>query len=293
MLTFTALTVSDKNKIEKFTRDFEPYSDFNFTSLYSWSLHSQVKYCLNKGVLYLILPDYITQKPVYSFLTDKDPNTVAATFAKSLNKKALKYDLLPQDVAERLDDNLFEIKEDRGSFDYILDTKAFSSCKGKAYADIRYKFSRFDRLYDNLELLDFIPNDSDQLKDALVLAKTWANKKAKPELYKDEIYAFSRFLNFMKDNRSIETVAYKNKNRLVAFAAYETVGNYAIGHFLKYDPTYAGIYYKLVHEVCKRLSDNDVEMLNIEQDLDIRGLRQAKMHLRPLKFLKKYQATPL
>jgi hypothetical protein len=128
------------------------------------------------------------------------------------------------------------------------------------------------------------------IKKAAALANRWANrKKLKNEVYEYELYAFNRFLLAARDVDSLRFCAYELDGELVGLVAAEKLGNgYAIGHFLKYDPDVFGIYYHLVKAICLQLHEEKIDFINIEQDLGNPGLREAKMHLRPVNFLKKF-----
>lgn len=296
MLTFSTLTASDANIIEEFVRDFEPYSDFNFVSLLSWALDSQTTFCLTEDCLFLALPDYLTQKTSYSFMS-KNPIKALSLFNEWLERQQRPafFSLIPESVAKALDktapDSLsYLLTEDRNNFDYIIDCSDFAALKGKGYADIRYKLSYFRRTYlDEITTLEFNPNNTAHTQLALSLAQKWAANKS-PDDTQDELEALSRFLELAKDKENLFFKAYLHQGYLVAFASYELVGKeYALGHFLKYNPAYKGAYYQLVYEVCKDVNNiHNRKWLNIEQDLGIKGLRDTKLHLKPCGFLKKY-----
>ena len=66
---------------------------------------------------------------------------------------------------------------------------------------------------------------------------------------------------------------------------------YAIRHFMKADTSYKGIYSYIVSESAKILLESGKKYLNIEQDLGLANLRQAKKSYRPVQFLKKYTVS--
>src|SRR3989344_5884162 len=65
---FKKLELSDKEEIEKFTGQFEPYSDFNFVSLYSWNTKDEFKICFLNGNFVVRFLDYDSLVPFYTFL---------------------------------------------------------------------------------------------------------------------------------------------------------------------------------------------------------------------------------
>lgn len=301
MLIFSTLNASDANAINEIVSRFKPYSDFNFISLYSWSLHSQVKFCIYNDCLFLILPDYVTQEPSYTFICGSNYEQNLELFIAWLKSRSLPLDfvLLPEDVIKNLLPYLektytYEILEDRDSFDYILDTRQLSLAEGKKYEDIRYKTSLFNRTWgDSIKDMSFDPRNHDHKLMAIKLASRWAErKKDNNHLYQDEIDAFNRFLNISAQRGDIIFKAFSHHDDLIALASYERISeDFSLGHFLKFDYNYKNLYYKLVRDICHDHVQIGVPFINIEQDLGIEGMRQAKTHLKPVDFFKKYSLT--
>jgi hypothetical protein len=80
---------------------------------------------------------------------------------------------------------------------------------------------------------------------------------------------------------------------LRGFTLWESVagGRWSIHHFMKADPSIAGLSSLLVHERSRVLLAAGHEFANIEQDLGIPGLAAFKCSLRPCRFLRKYLIT--
>jgi|GEM_PF-2504383 len=299
MLEFKTLTFSDFDTINEFVNKLEFYSDFNFLSLFSWSLHSQTSYCLDDDCLYISLPDYITQEMSYSFLAKNNYSECFIKYCEWLTRMSfpLKFNLIPQIVKEKLMDDLIltdyrvEAVKDRDSFDYVISPSKISQALGSEFSDFRYKIKRFEKEFgNNMNIRKLNTNSDKDIVSCIELANKWASKdKDNPTAHKDEIDAYIRFLHAAKRLDNLITVLFTYNDEVVAFAACELLDNTrAIGHFLKYDPAYQGIYYYVVNNICKQLYALGIKELNIEQDLGIPGLRQAKMYLRPSRLLEKY-----
>lgn len=52
---FKKLELSDEEKIEKITKKFPPYSDFNFVSMWSWNIYNTVTISQLKKNLVVLL----------------------------------------------------------------------------------------------------------------------------------------------------------------------------------------------------------------------------------------------
>lgn len=139
MISFKPLTLSDISIIQNYVNQFKPYSDFNFISMYSWSLHSQVKYCLQSDALYISLPDYLSQKPVFSFLCKNNYEEHLEKFVEWLkyNSLPIRFDLVPRDVAIEVQKilirrgSVYKMVENRDNFDYILDVNRIAQARGE------------------------------------------------------------------------------------------------------------------------------------------------------------------
>ncbi len=65
--------------------------------------------------------------------------------------------------------------------------------------------------------------------------------------------------------------------------------NCVISHFEKAkSKDYNGIYPYLKHRTAQVLWERDISFINLEQDLGIQGLREAKKQFHPSSYLKKY-----
>lgn len=303
MLKFKFLELNDKDLVENFLINFPYYSDFNFTSLFSWSLHSQTKFCLGEDCLYIILPDYTNQKPIISFMGHNPvSNLISVLEFLEKEKSDMELRLIPHHVAKKItieEQRKIGIKikkiKDRDNFDYIIDVEKIFKSSGREYKSYRQKISRFKHYHQDVTTAKFNPNNDTDINKVMALSKLWGKyKKNKGAIFEDELYALSRFLTNAKTSNKIRYQTLVHNNRFVGFISYEIIDSkHTIGHFLKYDPSYDGSYQMLIKLMCEDLYELGGKYINIEQDLGIPTLRHAKMHLRPSKFLEKYTITKI
>src|SRR5579872_6060880 len=84
---FDILDLSSKTLIEDYVRPFEPYSDYNFTSLWAYNISNTVSYSFLYDNLIIKFSDYISSEPFYSFLgTNHITETINQLLAKSTNE---------------------------------------------------------------------------------------------------------------------------------------------------------------------------------------------------------------
>jgi len=301
MIEFKPLAIEDKDRIEQFTSRFSSYSDFNFISLYSWSLHSQTQFYLDDEIIMLKLPDYSSQTFINTFMVlDNNDINIPKIFEAYRKNDQIKFDLLPEDIILPLkvylqNNNIkFNLVKDRDSFDYLLDVDRTVKAEGGMYSDYRYKISKFKREWSKI-ITDYSFNakKKSDVQLAYVLFKDWVlSRNTKDVNYEYESLAFSRFLTIVKYSNSVKFKALAWGNKLVSFCSYEILNkNTAIGHFVKYDPSIPYIFPYTVYEVCKDLQLIGIKTLNIEQDLGIPNLRASKEHLRPVGYLEKYSLS--
>jgi len=77
--------------------------------------------------------------------------------------------------------------------------------------------------------------------------------------------------------------------RVVGFSVLEDIGSKTfLVHFRKMDRRLSGLPTRLAQEEARFVVSVGGEILNIEQDLGIPGLRTAKQRERPIGYLRKY-----
>ncbi len=291
--TLKKLELNDRHIIGQFTKQFPPYNDFEFLSLWVYNVdNNNAVYILNDNLV-IRIQDFVTGDYFYSFLgTNKLKRTVATLLAKSKEENLGNQLRLVPEVAIQSFPELeehFLVKEDPDSFDYILSVDDIADLRGKRFHDKRNLVNNFKRLYQHhrIRQLDF-DNDTTK-KDILELFFRWEKQKGKSRNEtRIELTAIKRLLDFANIHNVMGLGAYHD-NKLIGFVTYHTVHDrYAILSFEKGDTSYRGIYEYLKHQAAKHLKSLDIKYINYEQDLGIPGLKRAKILWKPKFFLKKY-----
>jgi uncharacterized protein len=294
---FKNLELNDKEEFEKITKKFDLFSDYNFISLWVYNVENDSRISILNENIVIRFRDYITNEPFYSFLGN---NKVENTINKLLELSRMegfesKLKLIPEiNIKDLLNQNKFIISEDRDNFDYIASVEDLANLFGDEYHSHKNLVNYFNKTYtschiNKLNLLD--PAIHDQI---LKVFYTWELKKDKKrDETIHELSAIQRILRDVNDFDLISLGVY-DKEELVGFiiASLEQK-NYAIGHFIKADFEYKGIFYLLNHELAKILKEKEYKHFNMEQDLGIPGLRNSKELWNPTHFLKKYIITEI
>lgn len=292
------IILEDRQAFQKYTSQFPPYSDFHFTSLWSYNTENDVKISNLNDNLVMLFRDYITKEPFYTFIGSNKPSeTIKALLSETKGKKLMNMlKLIPEHSLINLHElnRQFDIAEDPDNYDYILSVDEQCDLTGNKFHAQRNHISRFNREYPRrIEIKELEGNDAEVQKDIIELFYFWEKQKDKKrEDTEIELTAINRLL---KDNKSFELViigAY-DKGRMVGFTLSDAVDDeHAMLSFAKGDTDYFGIYQVLFHETAKVFKSKCIKYINIEQDLGIPGLKFSKQQWNPVRYLKKFIIKP-
>lgn len=293
---FKKLELSDKKKIEKVSRAFLPYSDFNFASLWNYNISNTYEWTLLNGNLVMKLADYMTDE---HFLTFIGKNNVVDTVQKLLahakeNKLAHSLKLIPEEVIHKADTlkDYFDVKEDPDNHDYILSIKEYLTYSGNKFASKRRNLKKFSELFPDAGIEELDLSKKSLQKEILGIFNQWSKmKKHTEEDVKHELIATQRFIENSIHFDHI-SLGIRHNGRLISYSLLEKGHQrYLHNHFMKTLPNHKGLFEKMDHEVSKYADRAGFSHINIQQDLGIEGLRIAKSLGRPTRFLKKFRIT--
>lgn len=294
---FKKLELSDRKEVEEFTSKFPPYSDFNFTSLWTWNTKdARMLSKLNENLV-ILFTDYETNKPSLSFLGVNKLGKTASellNFAKN-NGLPEVLSFIPEELVKELGDSGLSVEEDRDNFDYIFSLSQLSTLRGLKYKAKRRGVNNFLALYPNVVFKTDKSVNPILYKHIARLVQKWTTKKesgseADDSGFKNEEKALRKILETENKNLLIFT-CFLNDN-LIGFEIDEMLSpRYAMAHFSKANTSYKGIYDFLNTKLSKYLKNEGVEFCNWEQDLGIGNLRKSKMSYCPVGFLKKYKVS--
>jgi len=289
---FKDIELSDKAYIKAFTSKFPPYSDFNFTAMWSWSwnMNQKMMICqLNKNLV-VLFNDYVSGQRFLSFIGDnKVSETASQLIAHSLKHYKTSFlKLIPEEIAGALPKSEFLITPDRDSYDYVYSISHLASMNSWTQNSLSKGIRQFVKKYPNYIIKQ---NSFKEISknEYLEVFKRWSkNKKINNYFELNEYKAFEKFLQNHDDN--IKIISLYINNVLVGFNMCEIISHdYANSGFSKADIKYhASIYALLNWEEAKILKEQGIKYYNWEQDLGILGLRKAKMKYEPDFFLNKF-----
>jgi hypothetical protein len=285
------IELSDKETVKSFTTPYPPYSDFNFTSMWSWDTDGEMALAQLNGNLVVRFTDYVTCEPFYSFIGSSDVDATARTLLETSARQGLApvLKLVPESAAVMLNADIFRAEADPAHADYMLSVERLHTFAGSAFQQKRRRLRQFLNVNPSaqLEVLDVRQGDIvDKIKG--LFTRWFANKNASGTLDDDHEYkAFCRCIDFPSH---LMTYGVYVGDAFVAFIMLEDVGGgFAICHFEKADmTTYQHVMPFLRQQVGCVLSERQFIYVNMEQDLGIEGLRFSKLSYAPDHYLKKY-----
>lgn len=290
---FSKVNLASSIVINDFTSRFEPYSDFNFISLWSWDTSGEHEYSILHDNLVIKLSDYVTNEATFSVLGTGQADRTAyelLSYAKTVVvEPCLK--VVPEVFAERLSHN-FEVKEDPDSFDYIYSTAAIAAYQGNEYKNKRQLRSKFEQTYPEAEMIHESASSPEAQVKVFDLLHRWAKEKienGKAIDLKNEQSAILRSLKAADNDLKIFLTTLRLGDEIIAFSIDEIVSEeYAISHFFKTDHSHTGCTEYFNSAMASHLRATGIKYWNWEQDLGIPGLKDTKQRYRPVHYLKKF-----
>jgi hypothetical protein len=289
---FKHLALEDKEPVESIISGYEPYSDFNFTSLWSYNTNNELKVSMLYNNLVIELPDYLTSKPTLSVLGQHMVDETVGELLDYGQTHGMGHGLklVPEVVVQHLKNPAaFVIKEDEDNHDYILLVDEVSTFTGQKYYDKRNLVNRFHKAHPEHAILELDFTNQSVHHEIYRVFDVWLEHS--PQSQEEsaiEKTAIRRLLGAAGHLDTLGLGCYVD-NELVGFTIYEkSFRKYGFISFEKADRKFPGLYATLNHETAKKLRALGCEFINFEQDMGIPGLKQAKQLWRPVKFLRKY-----
>lgn len=287
------LELSDREEVEAYIRQYGPYSDFNFVSMWCYDTDHKAELSKLNGNLVLKFQDYIDLEMFYTFLgTSQVQETVNELLDHAVSEGIKPYlQLVPHtSIKSLIDHPRYVVKEDQNNFDYIIDANEFSQMAGSKYHKKRNMVSRFRREYGesaSIRILDI--HDAFVQHEIIRLFHVWEQvfHKTSAESQHELVAIYKLFDGI--DAFTVTTFGVEINGVLEAFLiADEIQDGYAIRHFEKPNVNFHGITEYLQHESARYFAERGCIYINYEQDLGLPGLREAKTLCHPAHFLKKY-----
>ncbi len=292
---FKQIELADKKYFDSYTKNFAPYSDFNFNSLWSYDVGDSAEFTILNDNLVIKMKDYLEDFHFLTFLGVNRPVETISTLLKFANEKNLHHalKLVPEENLKTDFANLNEIfvlKEERDHFDYIISINETLSLKGNKYKKIRKKVTKFINAYPHYEVRLLDLNLKQSQDDVIELFKKWAQNRD-PNETETEFKATLKILT-QSDILELISIGIYVDNTIVGYTISDALYNkYCTGLFGSYDYAYDGVMQVAEIETLRLFKKMGCTHINIEQDLGIQNLRSSKESWQPEYFLKKFEIS--
>jgi hypothetical protein len=291
---FAAISAENKISIQDYTGLFDPYSDFNFFSLWAWDTDESRRVSkLNKNLVVLIT-DYGTNEPILTFLGGNEAENTAFKLLEYAVKNNITPELryVPETSIKGINESSLKIEEERGDFDYIYSVSEIIGLKGIKYKSKRQLLNTFTSKYPKATYRQLDIIDPEAKSVIQKVSSTWINNSNNSQDdINQEMQAIDRIVKTSEKGELIVSIV-EVDDLPVAFSVDEILpGNNALSHFSKADISIKGAHDFLNVQTAHYLQTQGVLHWNWEQDLNIPGLRDSKLKYRPVNFIKKYNIS--
>ena len=267
---------------EYLEREPSEVCELNFANIFIWKDSEHPRWTVLDGSLcVLVEPDF---EPPY-FLPPVGGDRVPATIAACLTQ-APRLSRVPQEFIDRFGAG-FQVEEDPGNFDYVYSREELAELKGKKFDGKRNRIRKFEATFAH----EYHALARADVPGCFRLLEDWFEEKSNGDPYmKAEKIAIIQAL------ASFERIGLKGGvvnvgGRIEAFTmGGRLTPDTAVIPIEIANPGLVGLAQWINREFVRR-EWPDVSFINREQDMDIDGLRKAKLSYQPRKLVKKFDLT--
>ncbi len=284
---FNRFELRDRELIQTYVKRFNPEScEYNFSNLFAWQKAYNLSFTLYQGRLLIF--DGLSHCSFMPLGNDLTPEELVI-LALQLKRIGIEpvFGVVPSAYLKKYPDieNYFLVKKERDYAEYLYEVKSLYELTGEKLHKKKNLISQFKRSYPDYQ----VHMIKGELKTrCLSFAKELLTQYKKPskDLLKEFCAIDTSFGYF--EELGLEGLVITVGDRLAAFSVFSRLNasTYDI-QFEKSDAGFKGAAQVINHETAKFLQDV-CQYVNREQDLGIKGLRQAKMSYEPVKLITHY-----
>jgi len=283
---FKPISLEDKPLFDKHCEKYPPvHSDNVFTTLISWIGYSKYKYAYIDGNLIIsseIKNQFQLRPP--SGKRNKELFDQVFQLAKERGSD-FPITVIDSDTKDWLLKNYpsLDIIPKREFFDYIYLASDLADLPGSAYAKIRNRLNKFKRNF-SYSVEDITRKNMKEVQEFLKRWCLWRDCESDPLLENERkaiLYSMDHFFDL-----SLSGIAIRINDAVESIAVFEAMNkDTAIVHYEKGSPDYDGIY-KAINQETAKILQKDFKFINRESDMNIPGLRKAKLSYKPHHMIK-------
>ncbi|WP_300458910.1 phosphatidylglycerol lysyltransferase domain-containing protein [Desulfobacula sp.] len=282
--------LKDRQLIQAYIETFTPLScEYNFSNLFAWQDAYHLTWTIYQERL--LIYDGISQCGFMPLGEDLYPEELVIL---SLNLKNLglapNFCLVTSDYLEKFPEieNYYVVKEERDYAEYIYDVDNLCDLNGVKLHKKRNLISQFKRAFPDFEVHRLTAANKDK---ALGLAQQLMNRRKRRSRDLDQEYSALKTSFDYFEQLGLDGLVITLGTQVIAFSVFSSLSQstYDI-QFEKSDMDFKGAAQMINHETAQYLR-NKCDYLNREQDLGIKGLRQAKLSYDPVHLITPYSLT--
>ena len=278
---FKPVELEDKHLFDKHYAKYPPvHSDNLFTTMISWMNYGKYRYVFLEDDLIIMsqVENQIRFRPP-SGKRNKNIFDQVIKLAKQQNSK-YPFSLIDTQTKEWLSKSYpkLEFISHRDYFDYVYLASDLAELSGSNYSKIRNRLNKFKRNY-SYKIERVSEENMAEVKEFLKRWCLWKDCDSDPLLENEKkaiLYSISHFFEL-----GLSGILMRVNGNIEAIAVYEGMSSdTAVVHYEKGSPDYDGIY-KAINQETAKLLQKDFMFINRESDMNLPGLRQAKMSYHP------------
>ena len=273
-------------------------SDTSRVNIFLLRRKYKLEIAVHNGVLFRYYHGKSENRQGYGFplsAKELDTGTVFDMLRQDARDRGgIRFCLCDEGQKEILSDHFdIEWQSDPGDNDYIYEGAKWIDLAGRKYHRLKHRFNSFNRLYPDAK---YHPIDSDRrLQDALEVARIWQEEHVEKGMPDEELEEEQACIleagKYWNELGMTGGVLYVNDTPVAAtMASFLSTGSMDF-HFDKAVSPFALAGATVVSRRCFAASgiDQGRQFYNLEEDMNIPGLRQSKETYRPvLKYPKYY-----
>ncbi|MGD8768914.1 MAG: phosphatidylglycerol lysyltransferase domain-containing protein [Desulfobacterales bacterium] len=289
-LNFEPITLDKQKEYSKhFALCSQKASDYSFVNLWGWAEEYGLSWAWSDNLVWIkqTVPEKMHWAPVGAW-ESVDWNKC---FSEYFSSETL-FDRMPESLLRLWEDSfnhLISFEESRGHWDYIYSVIELIDLKGKRFHKKKNLLNQFRKKYD----FEYVPFGTDMIHKAMMMQEDWCTWRdcESSDLLSAENRTISKILTQWETIQGLTGGAIIANQKMAGYTIAERLtDDTLLIHFEKGNPDYKGIY-QAINQMFLERSGNTFEFVNREQDLDIQGLRKAKLSYHPVNFIKKYKIT--
>jgi len=278
---FKPIRLEDKHLFDKHFAKYPPvHSDNLFTTMVSWMKYGNYQYAFLEDNL--IIMSQIRNQNQFRPPSGKRKKDAFNQVLKLAKEQTTDYpfgliDVQTKDWLSKTYPKL-EFIPRRQFFDYVYLASNLAELSGSDYSKIRNRLNKFKRNFSYI-IEKISKENMDEIGEFLKRWCLWKDCESDPLLENERkaiLYSMSHFFEL-----ELSGIAMRINGDIEAIAVYEGINtDTAVVHYEKGSPDYDGIY-KAINQETAKILQKDFNFINRESDMDLPGLRKAKMSYRP------------